>query len=285
MNIEVMFEKPHTYWNVLLVYQKFFNWFKEKYTEHNVVYRNSDPEKRGNPSGPHSPHVMVIRNLDNQKYIIVSYWDRAIELTWPGCHWDVENRVDLVTSSGVHFPMEFTPFSYICHSNDFEKVAEVNKIPFEQKESKPLLFRGYLYNERKIFQTMYPDLVTEERKGTVDYFQELNERKICLSFNGAAEICHRDMEILSAGSVLFRPELSQVFYNKLIPNYHYLSVPKERDPILQFKLLLDKYEEVKNNDELLSEIANNGYEWYKKNGTTDSNVELLKSIINLEKLL
>lgn len=284
MNIEVMFEKPHSLWNVLLVFEKFFNWFKSSYPEHNITFRNSDPDKRGNPSGPCSPHVMVIRNLDNYKYIIVSYWDRAVELTWPGCGWDVENRVELITSSGVHSPIDVTPFSYLCYSRDFEEIATLKKIPFNEKKHNSLFFRGYLYHERKIMQKHFPEYFTEERKLSFDYFNEFNENKINLSLNGAAEVCHRDIEILSSGSVLLRPKLGQVFHEPLIPDYHYVSVPRHHDPITQFQLLLEKYEEIKNDEELLSRISTNGYEWYERNGTVKSNVDILKKIINLGKL-
>jgi len=284
MNIEVMFEKPHTLWNVVWVFEKFFHWFKENYPEHNITFKNSDPDKRGNPCSPYSPHVMVIRNLDNLKYIIVSYWDRAYELTWPGCGWDIENRVEIITSSGVHSPMDFTPFSYLCYSKDFEQIASVERIPFDKKEKNYLFFRGYLYHHRKIMQNHFPEYFTEERKVSFDLFKEFNENKINLSIDGAAEICHRDIEILSSGSVLLRPELNQIFHDPLIPDYHYISVPKSNDPVTQFKLLLEKYEEVKNNDELLSTISNNGYEWYERNGTVKSNVDILKKIINLGKL-
>lgn len=285
MNIVVSFEHPHTWWSVLLVFKKFYDWFEIEYPNHNISYDNIAGKKNGNPSGPYSPHLMIIKNVDNGKYIIVSYWDRAIELTWPGNGWDVNNRVELITSSGVYEEIDFTPFSYTTYSYEFEKIAKEKRIPYSEKENNSLLFRGYLYGERLIMSNYKPEYFTNGLKSIEGYFDELNNNKICISVNGVGEICNRDMEILSAGSVLLRPELSQKFHNNLIPNYHYISVEKTYDPIKQLDLILERYEEVKNDYDLLEYIANNGYEWYKNNGTIDSNVDILKKLIKIENLI
>ena len=48
---------------------------------------------------------------------------------------------------------------------------------------------------------------------------------------------------------------------------------------------IKKYEEIKYNYELLNTISNNGLDWFKSNGSMISNVEILKKIINLDKLI
>lgn len=284
MNILVTFEYPHTWWNTLIVYKNFYDWFEKTYEEHNITYQNTEPHLRHNPSGIGSPHVMTIRNLDNQKYMIVSYWDRAIELTWPGNGWDVEHRVDLITSAGVHFPIDVTPFSYTCYSYEFEKFAQDRRVPWSEKNDNKLFFRGYLYGERKMMSEYKPELFTESRKTPIEYFDELNNSKISLSLNGAGEVCNRDMEILCSGSVLIRPKLEQRFHNDLIPDFHYISVEKIQNPIGQLDAIIKKYEEIKDNSELLNTISNNGLDWFNSNGSMLANVELLKQIINLDKL-
>lgn len=284
MNILVKFETPHTLWTPLLVFDNFYKWFKDNYKEHNITYKNTEPRERSNPSGTSSPHVMTITNTDNNKYIIVSYWDRAVELGWSGNGWNPSNNVDLITSSGVFTDLKFTPFSYTCYNLEFEKLSEKKLIPWKDKESDTLLFRGFLYSERKVMQSYKPEYFSEDRKNVNDYFDELNHKKISLSLNGAGEICNRDMEILCSGSVLLRPKLSQKFHNELIPDYHYISVDRVNNPKDQFDLLLKKYEEIKYNFELLSTISNNGINWFRQNGSMISNVDLLKTLINLEKL-
>jgi hypothetical protein len=284
MDISVNFEYPHGYWAPLHVYNNFFSWFKNQYNQHNITFDNSSKKYNGNPSAPYSPHIMVIKNETNKKYIIVSYWDRAIEFTWDANGWESKNMVDIITSSGVHEKMKFTPFSYTCYSLDFEKNAEKYRKQFKEKLNKKLLFRGYLYADRKSMQKYKPDFFSEKRLNTKEYFDELNNSEICLSLNGAGEICNRDMEILSCGSVLLRPRLDQSFHDPLIENYHYISVEKVKNSIDQMDLLLKKYESVKNDKLFLEKIANNGLNWFIKNGSIDANVEILKRVVNIEKL-
>lgn len=285
MNLLVRFETPYTYWNPLMVFKNFYSWFELYYANHNIVYQNTEPHERGNPSGVSSPHIMTIRNVDNRKYIIVSYWDRAIELTWEGNGWDNQNKVDLLTSAGVHYDMDYTPFSYTCYNLEFEKLSELHRKPWNEKTNPNLLFRGFLYAERKSMQLYKPQYFAEDRKHPEAYFEELNDSKISLSLNGAGEICNRDMEILCSGSVLLRPKLNQKFHNELIPDVHYIAVDRVNNPVEQLDLLLKKYEEIKDNSELLNNISNNGLEWFNNNGSMTSNVELLKKLINLDKLI
>jgi hypothetical protein len=70
----------------------------------------------------------------------------------------------------------------------------------------------------------------------------------------------------------------------LIPNYHYIPFELNDDPKIQSEIILNKYDEIKDNLELLKFISENGYQWYLENGTINSNVEILKKIININKL-
>jgi hypothetical protein len=58
----------------------------------------------------------------------------------------------------------------------------------------------------------------------------------------------------------------------------------DNDPIILNKIILDRYNEVKNDTEFLKYISENGYRWYLENGTVDSNVRILKEIIDINKL-
>ena len=283
MNLKVIFEHPHNSWSPVNVFKTFFDWFVLNYTEHNIVFQNADYEIKRNPNGTHSPHIMTIRNMDNAKYVIVSYWDRAIDLTWPYNGWDPENMVDFLTSSGVHQEFNYTPFSYVCYSKEFEILSEQRRKIFQDKQNYNLFFRGFLYGERLKMKEYKPQHFTDSRLTPEQYFDELNNSRISMSLNGAGEICNRDLEILCVGSVLLRPELNQKFHNPLIPNHHYVSVKKVSNPERQLDLLIEKYEEIKDNFEFLNNISNNGLNWFRENGSINGNVELLKKLINLEK--
>ena len=69
--------------------------------------------------------------------------------------------------------------------------------------------------------------------------------KICLSLNGAGEICNRDMEILASGSILFRPELNQKFHEELIPDYHYVTFDIHADANTQADIIIYKFNSIK----------------------------------------
>jgi hypothetical protein len=286
MRLQFTFERPHTDWSVLLVFKQFYDYFVESYKDVKTEYVNSSGFSDRNPSGFHSAHIMTIKNLDNQKYIIVSYWDRAEELTWDGNGWDNNNCVELITSSGVHNQdLKTTPFSYLTYSRTFEILSQNKRIDFDVKKNNDLFFRGFLYSHRKIISDHYPNNFPKNKIGVHEFFNEINESKIVLSLNGAGEICNRDIEILSTGSVLIRPKLNQRFHNELKPDVHYISVDNINDPVKQFELIKDKFESVKNNHDYLKIIGDNGFKWYQENGTINSNVEILKTLINFNKLL
>ena len=77
-----------------------------------------------------------------------------------------------------------------------------------------------------------------------------------------------------------RPILNQKFHNELIPNFHYIGFEFNPEPIIQMNIIKNKYDEIKNNNELLEFISNNGYNWYIKNGTIEANVNILIDIFN-----
>jgi hypothetical protein len=285
MKFLVSFEYPHGDWIPLKVFKKFFDWIVSEYNQIQFEYYNPPVNVRSNPSGPYSPHIMRFLNKETNKYSVISYWDRAIELTWRGNGWSKKNQVQLITSSGVHQEMQFTPFSYVCYSKRFEDLSSEKRKKFDEKKEHKLLFRGALYSDRFVMSTYRPDIVTDKKIELMNYFDEINNSRINLSLNGAGEICNRDMEILSCGSVLMRPKLRQKFYNDLIPDYHYISVEPHNDPKIQLDYILEKYEEIKDNDDYLRQISLNGLEWYLNNGTIDSNVEILKKLQIIENLI
>lgn len=282
MDLEITYQMPHNgTWSVHNVFHMYFDIINKK---HNVEYIT--PTNTGVACGPHSPHIMTIRNKLSKKYYIVSYWDRAHELTEEIYGWDKENLVGIITSSGVFGKnLPIIPFSYVCYSTEFDEFHK-KRIQIKDKLNNELFFRGYLHGDRFYLSNTNKIKITSEKIYPYSaYYDELNNNKICLSLNGAAEICNRDIEILSAGSVLLRPKLNQIFHNKLIPDYHYMSYEESSDPELQCDIILEKYNSIKDNYKLLNKIANNGYNWFKKNGTVSSNVNILDKILNEKTLI
>lgn len=285
MKLKIGYQTPYTTaWSITHVFKKFHDYCSQYVNDIEFEYLNYDHHMDGNPSGLHSPHNMRIINEDNGKYIVVSYWDKAIEMTWEGNGWDKDKCVGFITSSGVHGDMNYIPFSYLPYSRFFSE-QYVNAKPFEQKEKNELTFRGFLYGQRLALAELNKISITNEKiHPELNYFNDLTDNRICLSLNGAGEICNRDIEILSSGSVLFRPALRQKFHNQLIPGVHYVGFQYVQDPIEQMDIILNEYEKIKNDDALLKTISENGYEWFKNNGTIDKNVDLLKQLVNFDTL-
>lgn len=284
MNIEFTFEYPHTSWAVLHVFRQYYDYFVKKNKKIKVDYINSSKHFNGNPSGPYSAQNMVIKNKDNGKYLVISYWDRPDEITWDGNGWDDKNCVEIITSAGFVRHPKFQPFSYLPYNVSYEDLS-LNALNMTEKTKNELVFRGYLYGERyNLSQMGLLNINDQKIFPEINYFQDLTNNKICLSLNGAGQICNRDIEILGARSVLLRQELTSKFYNELIPNYHYITYEHSSDAETQSKIILEKFIEIGKNKRLINKVAENGYKWYKKNATVDSNTKILKKIINIEKL-
>jgi hypothetical protein len=285
MRIKIGYQTPYTTaWSITHVFKRFHEYCLENVNDIDFEYLNYDNHLDGNPSGLYSPHNMRLINEDTGKYIVVSYWDKAIEMTWEGNGWNKDMCVSFITSSGTDEYMNYTPFSYLPYSKFFSEYY-VNAKPFQLKENTELTFRGFLYGQRLRLSELNKIKITNEKIYPEQrYFEDLTTSKICLSLNGAVEICNRDIEILSAGSILFRPILKQKFHNALIPGVHYVGYQYVEDANEQMDIILDEYNKIKDNEELLRTISNNGYEWFKNNGTIDKNVDLLKQLVNFDLL-
>ena len=254
----------------------------------------------------YGPHYMMIENPDTKKYILVSYWDKLIDITHHhvATNFDIENCVEVITSAGgiindTYFrPIDYnyTPFSYTCTVKSSEETIEQIYRNTENRIYPELLsFRGYLYQFREHLShdnrfniiRKSDDFLTYE-----EYIHDIGKYHVNLSLNGAGEICTRDMEILGLGTALFRLKLATKFHNELIPNYHYISVDHDdiesTDLDDYYKQLSDRifqrYEQVKNDKDFIQFIANNGRKWYEENGTISANIKLLNKLINFDKL-
>ena len=285
MNIEFTFEYPHTSWAVLHVFRQYYDYFTNKHKKFKVDYVNSSKHFNGNPSGPYAAQTMVIKNKSNGKYLVVTYWDRPDELTWDGNGWDNQNCVGIITSAGFVRHENFLPFSYLPYYTTYETLS-MNALKMSEKTKNELVFRGYLYGDRLNLSNVGKIEINDKKIfPETNYFQDLTNNKICLSLNGAGQICNRDMEILGARSVLLRQELTSKFYNELIPNYHYITYEYNPDAKIQSEIISEKFCEISKDKKLMRQTAENGYKWFQKNATVDSNFKILKKVIDIKKLL
>ena len=279
MKLTIGYENPHNAWSICHVFKKYHQSLDidMDYIEYNYL-----PKIHG-PCDIYSCHAMRIMN-ENDKYIVVSYWDRAIEMTWEGTGWKHENCKAFITSAGVT-GVNYIPFTYLPYCTFFSENYMYAK-QMSDKNNNELIFRGLLYGQRQELANLNKIRITNEKIQPYEkYYEDLTNTKICLSLNGAGEICNRDIEILAARSVLFRPLLTIRFHNELKPNFHYHAFEYNENPDIQMDIIINEYNKIKDNEEYLTFISDNGYKWFIENGTIDANVNILKNIIDLSILL
>lgn len=284
MNIEIGYEYPHSQWTIFHVFKEYHELLMVNNPDVNFNYLNFGSLQNRSAQNIYSPHVMTIKNIENEKYFIISYWDNVNDFDYELNGWNPEKCVNIFTSSGVHTNNnKVIPFSYLPYNIITEEFSKTCK-NLEEKNNSELYFRGYLYGLRKNIQDLGVIRLDDNKIPITDYLMELDNTKISLSLNGAGEICNRDIEILSMKSVLLRPKLTQTFHNGLIDGVHYIGFEYNDDPKLQTDIILKKFNEIKDNENLLKNISENGYKWYLNNGTIKSNVNILEKIVDINLL-
>lgn len=324
MKLNVYYESGGVAWSFCMSFNKTYKLLLETYP--NIEFNFIDSvslRKEGEYSGPgckYGPHFMIIENDENKKYFIISYWDKLSDLK--KTNWDLENCVEIFTSSGVHtddfyykpLDMDYTPISYVTTIIDNERLIEELYSEKQIIHNNPsngitgriypnkLMFRGYLYLFRKHLESdnrfnILNGRVQENYLDYRDYIRELNKYNLNLSLNGAGEICYRDIEILGLGTALIRPKLTAKFHNELIPDYHYISIDfssiewdsfEYPDPRYWTQLsdkLYERFMEIKDDLDFINYVAENGRKWYEDNGTTECNAKIIVSLMDFKKLL
>ena len=155
---------------------------------------------------------------------------------------------------------------------------------------------------RNVVRLLYDKKYLDPNNIHIDtYLNQLSKQKIALShymdvdmFNSAnehpGELCYRDIEMMAIGVPYIRIEYKSEIHEAFIPNYHYITIPREH-AYLEFdknghegvtNLIISKYNEVKNDDEFLKFISKNQRDWYDKNMRWPKSAEL---VINKLKLI
>ena len=309
MNLDIIYQFGGTDYVYKAVFEKYSKYCVENLKDDDVQIKNStlyNPICDSNVK--YGPLYMMVVNRDTDKYILISYWDKLVDVVRhnKSTNFDLENCVDIITSVGTHendicytpINFDYTPFSCICNRTINEtEIDHFYNSCVEKTHNDRLKFRGYLYEFRNFLRNDTRFDIIDCRVGNqynLDYIRELSTSTINLSLNGAGELSHRDIEILGVGTALFRFELSTKFHNPLIPNHHYISVPHSDikynpgDIFEYYKKLsdrlFDRFEQVKNQHDFIKFVADNGRRWYLENGTTDANVKLLTQLVDFTKL-
>jgi len=109
-----------------------------------------------------------------------------------------------------------------------------------------------------------------------DYFDELTYHKVGLSVPGVGEVGMRDLEYMSVGIPMLRMEYTypSPLNPPLIPNYHYIAIDRidptsdeermgGKNPFNYAMAYLNKFEEIKDDQDLLDFISKNSRKYYE----------------------
>jgi hypothetical protein len=244
------------------------------------------------PACKFSHFFLIIENPDTKKYFLVSYWDKFRGVT-PGNFWDLENCVEIFTSVGIQanevnfdsIDITYTPISGMSLYRQTEaRIAEVYKNP--KSLPNKLYFKGGCYDFREY---MYSDGRVEMdnyRVPPVEFIDIISKNSINIDINGAAEVSCRTFDALGLQSALIRPKLNVKQHNELIPDYHYAALKCE--DLGNWKEVADAYierfEDLKKDPNLVQFLSENGRKWYEENATMDAHVNILKKLLDFNKL-
>ena len=300
MRLIVKYRLDSEEWAVIYLFNGILKLLREKFE--NIIFTYEPIMEFPHWIGTPRHGSLIIENPINKKTIVLTYDDnpKNILIQKENTGWDVSKiqKIYCVSTIGeikkeknilnINVDEIIEPFSYLVFRAEFDKTFSdefyLKKLPSHLRKEE-LFFRGLSYGEREFVMNncTHPQITVtnKEYKNLPEYVNELIDYRCGLSFTGAAEICNRDMELMSLGIPIFRPYLNSTeFKDPLIPNVHYIAFGGDT---LNEKLdgLIKKWEEIKNNYEFLDYIGENGREWYLKNAKLDTQINLFINSINL----
>jgi hypothetical protein len=184
---------------------------------------------------------------------------------------------------------KYSPWIYFpCTINDL--------VPFfEERKNKETLidkmyFRGTSIEDRSILSHFNQDYLEGIRPigGPNVYFKDLINYKVGLSVAGRGELCYRDIEYMAIGVPFIRFEYTTNLNPKLIPNYHYISIDRPSDLVIDrlgnethAAMIEKRFLEVKDDKEFLSFISKNAKEYYDTYLSRYNNVKHTLNLLEL----
>lgn len=136
------------------------------------------------------------------------------------------------------------------------------------------------------------------------YLEKLIKSKIGLSYyldldkyntpyDHTGEFCYRDIEYTTLGLPFIRIEFKDTTHDPLLPNHHYISIPREHAYVAYEKngdegvadLYIQRYNEVINDTEFLNFISENQLKWADRNILGEQKEKLTFKLLKLNNWL
>jgi hypothetical protein len=119
-----------------------------------------------------------------------------------------------------------------------------------------------------------------EKRNKNVYYREMAQSKIALSLPGLGPSCHREFEAFAVRTPVIMPEFKNMYYENIIPNYHYISSEQQPSESMS-EAILRRYYEVKDNQDLLDYVAHNAMQYYDKYCRFDVSVQWMLKMLEL----
>lgn len=147
--------------------------------------------------------------------------------------------------------------------------------------------KGYLQKITPVDHQVYLDKLVAS-KLALSYYLDLD--KYNTPYDHPGEFCYRDIEYLSCGVPFIRIEFKDQVKDPLLPNHHYISIPREHAYVAYEKggdeavanLYIEKYNEVIGDNKFLEFISKNQIKWYDKNLGNNNKEKLTFKWLNLQ---
>jgi len=148
--------------------------------------------------------------------------------------------------------------------------------------------KGFLQPIVAQSQEKYFELLINSKIG-LSYYLDLD--KYNTPYDHSGEFCYRDIEYTLLGLPYIRIEFKDSVYDPLLPNVHYISIPREhayvayalKGDIGVAELYINRYKEVINDETFLNYITKNQLEWSERNLMGNRKEELTFELLNLNK--
>lgn len=184
---------------------------------------------------------------------------------------------------------KYHPWTYF-QAVKFDLEPYYQKRLIEEPIDDRLYFKGTSLDDRTILNYFDKSIITPYNPISMNmYFNDIIKHKIALSVDGLGEFCYRDIECFAIGVPILRFEYISKMDDPLIPNYHYISLPRPDDMKIyrtgnenHAKLLIQRYYEVLNDKDFLMYITENARKYYEKNCTMDNIIKNTYRLLNLD---
>lgn len=309
---------PHFY--VSTFFNNLFEKLQNKYPEHEFIVVNYPEFDNLGYGSIFSCMNFSIINPDNDKYMVLSFFDNWKYHFMKHLGWKPEKMVKFFYPGGFNYLDYFHWRQNNVHNDDIYCPINIQDIyqsfyyqtygpqnieySYSEDTIDKIVFRGWLWPFREEMISEIDDesiSIIEKRENKAsktlpydEYLKELSQHRCSLSLPGGTEICNRDIECFAVGSPVIRPFVNIEYEDPLIANYHYISCfadikywngfPEALDLKSFGKNLLDIWERVRYNKDYLMFISKNARSWYENNCTLENNIKYVLNKIDLEDL-